>query len=107
MAVALPFIALAVEAGATAYGVHNSMEQSREAKDQMRDQENQQIAMQQEFQQQQAQQDQQNTSMEQAAINRQRAIASGYQNAAGRTNFTSPLGLPGGANTSRPSLLGL
>jgi len=106
MAVALPFIALAVEAGATAYSVHNSQEQAREQKDAMRDQENQQLAMQQEFQQRQAQQDTQEAQQEQAAAARQRAVASGYQQAS-RTQFTSPLGLPGGANTARPSLLGL
>lgn len=106
MAVALPFIALAAELGGTAYGIHNSQEQAREQRDAMRDQENQQIALQQEFQQKQSQQDTQMAQQEQAAAARQRAVASGFQQAS-RTQFTSPLGLPGGANTARPSLLGL
>lgn len=106
MPAALPFIGLALSAGATAYGVHASREQAREAKDAARDQENAQLAMQQEFQQQQAQQDMKMEEQQQAAVTRQRAIASGYQNAS-NTTFTSPLGLPGGASTARNTLLGL
>lgn len=107
MAVALPFIGLAISAAATGYSVSQGRDQAREQRDAQRDQQNSQLAMQQEFQQQQAQQDQQMGEQQQQEMARQRAIASGYQNAAGRTNFTSPLGLPGGANTARPSLLGL
>ena len=100
-------IGLAITLGTTAYGVHESQQQQREARDATRDQENAQLAMQQEYQQQQAQQNQQDEQQQQSTMARQRAIASGYQNAAGRTTFTSPLGLPGGASTAKPTLLGL
>jgi len=105
MAIA-PIIGLAITAAATGFSVYEGQKQAAAQKDAMKDQERAQLAMQQEYQQRQAQQDQQEAYAQQTAMNRQRAIASGYQNAAGATNFTSPLGLPGDANTAKPSLLG-
>ena len=106
MAVAIPFIGLAISAAATAHSVHQGREQAREAKDDARDFENQQMAFQQELQQKQSQQESEQSQQAATAMNRQRAIASGYQRAS-QTTFTSPLGLPGGASTTRGTLLGL
>lgn len=106
MGVTIPIIALGISAASTGYGVYQGREQAREGQDASRDQENQQLAMQQEFQQQQAQQDTRAQEQQAQAVNRQRILASGFQNAS-QTQFTSPLGLPGGAATARPSLLGL
>lgn len=99
-------IGLALTVGATAYGAHQSQQASREARDATRDQENQQLAMQSTLQSQQAQQQQQAEQQQQQVQARQRALASGYQNAS-RTQFTSPLGLPGGASTTGGTLLGI
>ena len=104
---AISAIGLALAVGTTGYGVAQGREQAREARDAARDQENAQKAMVAAQQQEGAQQTQDAANQARQLEQRQRAIASGYQNAAGRTNFTSPLGLPGGASTTRGNLLGL
>jgi len=104
--VAFSAIGLALAVGSTAYGVHESGVQQRAATDAARDQANEQAALMATQQQNQAQQDQDAQAQQQQVQARQRALASGYQNAS-RTQFTSPLGLPGGASTTRGTLLGI
>ena len=106
MAVAVPLIGLALAAGSTAYSIHEGRVQAKEAKQDAREFEQRQLAMQQELSQKQSQQDADAASQQQMAMQRQRAVASGYQNAS-NTTFTSPLGMPGAANTAKQTLLGL
>lgn len=106
MAVAIPLIGLALSVGTTAYSAKRQRDQSQQAKGAALFEQGKQDAALQEAQQRQAQQDEQQDAQASQTMARQRAIASGYQKAS-QTTFTSPLGLPGGAQTSGGSLLGL
>lgn len=106
MAVAIPLLTLAFSAAAQGYGAKRQRDQAQQARGAAQFEQGKQEAMQQEFQQKQAQEDEQESAQAGQAMARQRAIASGYQRAS-QTNFTSPLGLPGGASTTNGSLLGI
>jgi hypothetical protein len=103
MAVTAAVVGLVGTLAATGVGAQQSRAQGIHADNARRSQESAQRTMQQQLQ---AQDDAEKAQSAQQADLRQRALASGYRNASGGFS-TTPLGLPGGANTAKGSLLGL
>ncbi len=106
MAFAVPLIGLALSAGSGLYTAKRARDARHQASGAALFEQEKQEGIMKEFEQRQAQQDEQEGAQAAQAMARQRAIASGYQRAS-QTTFTSPLGLPGGAQTTGGSLLGL
>ena len=96
-------IAGVVVAAGSAVNEHQQAARTERRADRAADQ---QMAMQSELQRQQANQEKAAESQAADAAKRQRALASGYRQSNGGFS-TSPLGLPGGADTAKGSLLGL
>jgi hypothetical protein len=103
MAIAVPLIGIALQAGAMGYGAYESKRQGdrmKQAQDRAMDQQERQL-------------DQYEQAREQreamGPADRDRAIARALfgKDVPSETEFTSPLGLPGAASSARPTLLGL
>lgn len=107
MGVLVPLVGLAIQVGGGLYEAKRARDARHQARGAAQFEQDKMEAAQQDFQQRQAQQDEQESAQAGQEMARQRAIASGYQRAS-QTNFTSPLGMPGGAQTTGGgSLLGL